>query len=379
MKLLEILKFSEEYLKKHSFLKPRLESENVISFVLKLERITLYAYFDMELNTEQKNEIKEILKEMAIKKMTFNELQKSGLKNSIEKDFTEENKELLLKSIEYLKKNNVSESKSDAEYIFGHVLNVKRTILSLNLKKEIKAAEREEIKKLLLRRAKEKEPIQYILGEWEFYGLPFKVDKRVLIPRADTEILVEQCKIILEDIAQPKVLEIGVGSGAISVVLAKSFPSGNFLGVDISEKALEVAVENRKLNGVEQNLKFLKSDIFSNVKDLDFDMIVSNPPYIPQAEYDGLMDEVKLHEPKEALTDRGEGLYFYDKISKEASKYLKNNGYLAFEVGYNQVEAVEKLMKKNSFAIVAIIKDYAGIDRVIVGRKSGEKIVDKNI
>ena len=265
----------------------------------------------------------------------------------------------------------------DTEYIIAHVLNVKRAILSMNLRREITEKEKEIIRNLLHKRAKEKKPLQYILGEWEFYGLPFKVDERVLIPRADTEILVEQCKFILKDLETPKILDIGTGSGAISVTLAKEFPKSSVLGADISSEALEVAVENRRMNSVEKNLKFIKSDVFSNIKDVDFDMIISNPPYIPQEEYEGLMPEVKLHEPKGALTDKGDGYYFYDKISKEAPKHLKDGGYLAFEVGYNQSQEVSKMMAKSGFNIVAIVKDYGGIERVVIGRKSGEKVVNE--
>lgn len=377
MKLLDILKFSEEYLKKYSFSKPRLESEKVISHVLNLERITLYAYFDMELNLEQKEKIKSYLKAMARNRVNFDELPKEEISVPKERDCTLENRALLQKSIDYLAKNDVIDSRLDAEYIFAHVLKVKRTILSMNLRKEISLAEKEEIKDLLYKRAKEKKPLQYLLGEWEFYGLPFKVDERVLIPRADTEILVEQCKFILNEIENPKVLDIGTGSGAISVTIAKEIPSATVLGADISGDALEVAVENRKINNVESNLKFIKSDVFSNIKDMDYDMIISNPPYIPQEEYEELMPEVKKHEPQRALTDNGDGYYFYKKISEEAPKYLKDGGYLAFEVGYNQAQEVSELMKKSGLQIIAIVKDYGGIERVVIGRKSGEESVDK--
>lgn len=378
MKLLDILKFSEEYLKKYSFSKPRLESEKVIAHVLKLDRITLYAYFDMELSLEQKNSIKEYLKNMARKRVGFEELPKENEdKENLKKDFRVENKELLLKCIEYLKKNGVADSRLDAEYIFAHVLNVKRSILSMNLIREITQEEKEKIKHLLHQRAKEKRPLQYILGEWEFYGYPFYVDERVLIPRADTEILVEQCKFILQELNNPKVLDIGTGSGAISIALAKEVPSANILGADISLDALEVAKENRELNRCESNLKFIKSDVFSSIKEFDYDMIISNPPYIPEDEYKELMPEVKLHEPMGALTDKGDGYYFYKKISEESPKYLKDGGYLVFEVGYNQAKKVSEFMEKNKFDIVAIVKDYGGIERVVIGRKSGEESVNE--
>lgn len=374
MKLLDILQFSEEYLKKYSFSKPRLESQKVISHVLNLDRITLYAYYDMELSLEQKEEIKNYLKKMARERKGFDEIYEKEEK--ISKDYTNENREILAKSIEYLRKNGVNEAKLDTEYIFSSVLNVKRSLLSMNLRKKIEEESKNKIKEMLIERAKNKTPLQYILGEWEFFGNPFKVDKRVLIPRADTEILVEQCKIILEEIEKPKVLDIGTGSGVISISLAKELKDGMFYGADISSDALEVAVINRELNGVENNLKFIKSDVFSNIKEKDFDMIISNPPYIPLHEYESLMPEVKLHEPIGALTDNGDGYYFYEKITKEAKDYLKDGGYIAYEVGYNQAQEVGKILEKEGYDLVAIVKDYGGIERVVIGRKSGEKNVD---
>lgn len=372
MKLLEILKFSEEYLKKYSFSKSRLESEKVIAYALKLDRISLYAYFDLELTLNQKEAIKDLLKEMARKRQGFDEIIKSRSQEAVEISYKDENLELLTKSIEYLKSNGVIDAKLDAEYIFAHILGVKRSTLTLNFHRKISEEEREKIKEMLISRAKNKRPLQYILGEWEFYGYPFNVDERVLIPRGDTEILVEQCKFLLENMENPKVLDIGTGSGAIAITLGKEVPNSEILGLDISSDALEVAVSNRELNGV-TNVKFLKSDIFSNVKDTDYDLIVSNPPYIPQDEYEELMPEVKLHEPLNALTDRGDGYYFYRKISEQARNYLKDKGYLAFEVGYNQGQEVAKLMSENKFDVVAIVKDYGGIERVVIGRKNGEK------
>ncbi|MGL6114766.1 MAG: peptide chain release factor N(5)-glutamine methyltransferase [Cetobacterium sp.] len=372
MDLLSILKFSEEYLKKYSFSKPRLESEKIIAHVLKLDRISLYAYFDLELTEEQKTEIKSFLKEMARKRVEFSQLLKE--KTTVEdiKSYQDENRELLRKSIEYLKNNNVADSRLDAEYIFAEVLGVTRATLTLNFHRKIKEEEKQKIREMLIERGKKKRPLQYILGEWEFFGLPFKVDERVLIPRADTEILVEQCKFILEQMENPKVLDIGTGSGAISITLGKIVPTAIVLGADISSDALAVAEENKHLNKV-NNVNFIKSDIFSNIIDKEYDLIVSNPPYIPQSEYETLMDEVKNHEPKGALTDSGDGYYFYKTISKEGKNHLKKGGYLAFEVGYNQAQEVAKFMENDGYDIVAIVKDYGNIERVVIGRKNGEK------
>ncbi len=377
MNLLEILNFSKEYLQKYSFSKPRLESEKLIAAVLKLDRITLYAYFDMELTSEQKEIIKKYLREMARGRIGFDELMKNKETEGIDmKNYKDENHELLKKSIEYLEKYQVPNARLDAEYIFAHILNVNRMTLTLSLNKKIEEEDKNRIREMLVARGKERKPLQYLLGEWEFYGYPFKVDERVLIPRADTEILVEQCKYLVAEINSPKIMDIGTGSGAIAISLGKELPNSHVLGVDISEGALEVATQNRDINEA-TNVKFIKSDLFSTLRDekyksVKFDLIVSNPPYIPTVEYESLMPEVLKYEPKNALTDNGDGYYFYEKISKEAKEFLTKDGYLAFEVGYNQAEKVAEFMRDNGFDIISIVKDYGGIDRVVIGKRREE-------
>lgn len=377
MKLLEILNFSKEYLQKYSFSKPRLESEKLIATVLKLDRITLYAYFDMELTAEQKDKIKRYLREMARGRIGFDELiQKKGEFELDMKNYKEENFELLKKSIEYLEKHQVPNARLDAEYIFAHILKVSRVTLTLSLNKRIEEEDKNKIREMLVARGRDRKPLQYLLGEWEFYGYPFKVDERVLIPRADTEILVEQCKYLMGDIVTPKIVDIGTGSGAIAISLGKELPNAHVLGIDISEGALTLANENRDLNKA-QNVKFIRSDIFSTLRDekyknVKFNLIVSNPPYIPTEEYKTLMPEVLKYEPKNALTDDGDGCYFYEKISKEANEFLTKDGYLAFEVGYNQAEKVAEFMRENNFDVISIVKDYGGIDRVVIGKRREE-------
>ena len=377
MRLLEILEFSKEYLKKYSFSKPRLESEKVISHILGIKRIELYSNFEMELESGEKDKIKIFLREMARKRKTFDEVikekensfeEKQEEKSSEKKSFKDENINLLSKSIQYLKKYNVENARLDAEYIFAYVLGVKRISLMLNFDKEISEENKNLIRQYIVRRGKYREPLQYIVKEWEFYGYPIKVDGRVLIPRQDTEILVEQCIFLMKEKENPKILDIGTGSGAISIALAKELPESEVLGLDVSDDALKMAVINRELNNV-SNLKFLKSDVFQHVREKNYDLIVSNPPYIPVEEYNELMPEVKEYEPRMALTDGGDGYYFYKKISEESVNYLKNGGYLAFEVGYNQGETVSQLMEKNGFQIIGRVADYGGIERVIIGRK----------
>ena len=364
MNLLEILKFVEEYLKKYSFSKPRLESEKLVSYVLNLDRIALYIHHERELTEEEKTSIKQFLKQMVEEKKSFDEIK--GEK----KDYKTENLDIFNKSVEYLKKNGVPSALVDTEYIFSEALKVSRNTLKYSMSREIKEEDKNKIREMLMLRAKSRKPLQYILGEWEFYGLPFKVRENVLIPRPDTEILVEQCIQLMREIEEPNILDIGSGSGAISIAIANELKSSSVTGVDINEDAIRLANENKVLNKVE-NVNFMKSDLFEKLdEDFKYDLIVSNPPYITKDEYETLMPEVKNFEPKNALTDLGDGLYFYREISKKAEAYLKDTGYLAFEIGYKQAKDVSKILEDNNFAILSIVKDYGGNDRVVLAKKA---------
>ena len=364
MNLVEILKFTEEYLKKYSFSKPRLEAEKLVSYVLNLDRIALYIHYERELSEDEKNSIKHYLKKMVEENKTFDDLK--GEKE----DFKTENLDIFNKSVDYLKKNGVPSPLLDTEYIFSDVLKVSSNTLKYSMSREIKKEDKDKIREMLVLRAKKRKPLQYILGEWEFYGLPFKVSEGVLIPRADTEILVEQCIQLMREVEEPNILDIGSGSGAISIAIANELKSSSVTGIDINEKAIELANENKTLNKIE-NVNFIKSDLFEKIdKDFKYDLIVSNPPYISKKEYETLMPEVKNYEPQNALTDLGDGLYFYREISKLAGEYLKDTGYLAYEIGYNQAKDVTKILQNNNFDILSVIKDYGGNDRVVIAKKA---------
>ena len=364
MNLVGILKFTEEYLKKYSFSKPRLEAEKLVSYVLNLDRIALYIHYERELSEDEKNSIKHYLKKMVEENKTFDDLK--GEKE----DFKAENLDIFNKSVDYLKKNGVPSPLLDTEYIFSDVLKVSRNTLKYSMSREIKEEDKDKIREMLVLRAKKRKPLQYILGEWEFYGLPFKVSEGVLIPRADTEILVEQCIQLMREVEEPNILDIGSGTGAISIAIANELKSSSVTGIDINEKAIELANENKTLNKIE-NVNFIKSDLFEKIdKDFKYDLIVSNPPYISKEEYETLMPEVKNYEPQNALTDLGDGLYFYREISKLAGEYLKGTGYLAYEIGYNQAKDVTKILQNNNFDILSVIKDYGGNDRVVIAKKT---------
>ena len=223
-----------------------------------------------------------------------------------------------------------------------------------------------------LERRKDREPIQHILGKTSFMGLEFKITPDVLIPRPDTEILVEEVLRNLSD--GSRILDLCTGSGCILISLLKYSNAAEGVGTDISSAALEVAGENAE-SILGSQAEFLCGDLFEPLKGMDpkdskFDIIVSNPPYIKTDVIKTLEPEVKDHEPMIALDGLDNGLYFYEKIIPEAPKYLAPGGMLFFEIGYDQSEAVSGLMKKEGYVDVNVVKDYADLDRVVYGTKS---------
>lgn len=207
-------------------------------------------------------------------------------------------------------------------------------------------------------------PLQYLIGEQEFMGLPFTVTPDVLIPRQDTEVLVEEALKFLKP--GQRVLDMCTGSGCIAISLKSFVPQADVTAVDVSERALLVAEENSRRNQLPVN--FVHSDLFSAITD-KYDMIVSNPPYIPSAVILTLMPEVQDHEPMLALDGMEDGLYFYDKITEESVDFLKEGGMLLYEIGHDQGEAVSEMMRKAGYQDVRVVKDLAGLDRVVVGRR----------
>lgn len=215
-------------------------------------------------------------------------------------------------------------------------------------------------------------PLQYIVGEWEFMGMPFKVNENVLIPRQDTEILVEKAlEIIGSEFEKIKgkisVMDMCTGSGCIGISVAKKCQNTSVTCVDISKAALEVAKENGKLNGV-KNISFIESDLFENVNG-KFNVIISNPPYITSAEIKKLMPEVKDFEPHLALDGDSDGLKFYKLIINQSKEYLNENGYILFEIGCDQGEQVKKLLFEKGYTDIEVLKDLGGNDRVVIGKR----------
>ena len=256
-------------------------------------------------------------------------------------------------------KNDVTSPKQNAETIISHVLKMKRLDTYLHLEKEISDVQLNAIIEITDRRKKH-EPLQYILGETEFYGYKIKVSNSVLIPRPETELLVE--RIINDEKKINSILDIGTGSGAIVIALAKNMDYMKIDAVDISESALKIAQQNADLNDIEIN--FFQSDIFENVIG-KYDIIISNPPYISQKEYEQLPKEIKDHEPKSALQAKNDGLFFYEKILRNAKEHLTESGKIYFEIGYDQAEKITEIAKENEFSNIQVFKDLNGFDRIM--------------
>jgi len=205
-------------------------------------------------------------------------------------------------------------------------------------------------------------PLQHITGEQEFMGLPFLVSDKVLIPRQDTEILVEEALKYLRP--GMRFLDLCTGSGCILLSLQHACPGAEGTGADISEEALKIAEKNRER--LAPGAKLMESDLFEKIEG-SFDLIVSNPPYIKSEEIAELMEEVRLYEPLLALDGHEDGLYFYKRIAGESRAHLKKNGRLYFEIGYDQGVSVPRIMEEQGFCEIEVIKDLAGLDRVVKG------------
>jgi release factor glutamine methyltransferase len=258
---------------------------------------------------------------------------------------------------------------NEAELVYSHVLNCERLSLYLNKEMRLGRNKSAQVSRILRRRIMG-EPLQYILGVTEFMGLEFKVDKRALIPRSETEILVESAIEQLKAIGKisPKILDLGTGSGCIAVSIARLFPRAIVWASDISSQALELAKKNAGLHNVE--IKFLQADLFSGpkIKKEKFDLIISNPPYVTTSQLSSLPRELSF-EPQLALAAGVDGLNFYRRIICQAAAHLNDIGSLAFEIGANQAQTVKVMLAKGNFSDIRIIKDYNGVKRVVIAKQ----------
>lgn len=309
-------------------------------------------------------------------------------------------KEALEEATQKLKSNGIEEARRDAVQLLCHVLKKDRVFLIVHDKDFVDEKILETYFALIERRALN-EPLQYITGKQEFFGLDFEVTKDVLIPRPETEILVEAALEILNSkfkiqklkteaidkrqrtkdegqrtkdenqIGNYLLCDVGVGSGCIIVTLLHERNYLRGVGLDISKNALRVAERNAERHGVKMRLMLLKSDCFAVLEEkvFQFDLIVSNPPYINETDFQTLQSEVKNYEPRIALTPEGDGLRVIKKLLKDAPKFLKSNGYLLIEIGYDQSEIVKELIDEKIWTLVEIRRDLQNIPRIVVLRK----------
>lgn len=268
-----------------------------------------------------------------------------------------------------LKENNFEFPEKEAQDIVCHVLQIDKIKL-YSLNPEIDKKNLGEITKLVERRLK-KEPLQYIIGKCDFFNIQIKVDKGVFVPRPETEFLVEAFIEITKKKDKEKkfLLDLCTGSGCIALAIAKNLPYLNVFGVDISEKAIKYAEENKKINNI-SNAFFIVGDLFSPFRGNSFSYITANPPYVKTEEIENLQAEIKEYEPKEALDGGPTGLLYYERILKEAYLYLSNEGFIFLEIGINQSNLIREIANNNGFEIIKIVKDLAGIERVMILKRS---------
>ncbi len=268
-----------------------------------------------------------------------------------------------------LAEEGIEEFSLDAWYLLEYVTGVSKAMYFAEPERAVSEENADRYIDCIRRRAAHI-PLQHITGEQEFMGYPFCVNEHVLIPRQDTEILVEEAIQVMRP--KMKVLDMCTGSGCIVLSILKMCREKYYMtelqgiGADVSEEALKVARENGRRLGVP--VTWIQSDLFAKIPEEEkYDVIVSNPPYIETAVIDTLQEEVRLHDPYIALDGKEDGLYFYRRIISEAGKYLKTQGKLMFEIGCDQAEAVEELMKNAGYEQITVKKDLAGLDRVVYG------------
>tara|TARA_B100000674_G_C37932838_1_gene958814 strand:+ start:506 stop:1348 length:843 start_codon:yes stop_codon:yes gene_type:complete len=266
-----------------------------------------------------------------------------------------------------LKLNNVKSYGLDSELLLSKTLNFTREKLLINLNKKIEKRNLIKFTKLVSRRIK-KEPIAYILKKKEFWRYNFQVNKDVLVPRPETEIIVDEVLKLTNLRSYKKILDIGTGSGCILISIIKERPKFKGTAIDISKKALKVAAVNAKMHQLQNKIKFININI-DKFNHNNYDFIVSNPPYINYSDFVRLNDDVRLHEPKQALYGGTQGLDCIKKIIVKSKNLLKINGKLIIEIDNKQLKHSKKILKLSGFYVNKISKDYFGNDRIIISTK----------
>lgn len=265
----------------------------------------------------------------------------------------------------------VEAPRQNVERMLEKVMSLKRIELYLNPKREVTVSEEAEFKNMLDRRLAS-EPLQYILGETEFYGIKYKCDRRALIPRPETEFVVQSALKYIDGRRGLRILDLGCGCGAIVVAVAVKNPDQDYFASDVSTDAIELARENASLNDISDKIEFRTGSMLSPFKndDLKFNLVLSNPPYIKSGEFELLHEQIKRFEPRRALLAGPDGLEFIRQMISEASEHLQTDGFLIFEVGLGQAELIrEFISSRSAFEYVESVVDYRGVKRVVVLRK----------
>ena len=270
--------------------------------------------------------------------------------------------ETLKTAAEVLRQNGVAEPRREAKSLLAFTLQKDKTFLIAHSEYELSGEEEKRFRAILRRRAN-REPFQYITGKQEFYGLDFEVSNGVLIPRPETELIVENAVELLPENAE--FCEVGIGSGCISVSILHEIETASAIGLDVSEKALQIAAINAETHNVSDRLKLQISDVFDILQTEKFDLIVSNPPYISGEDMENLQAEVRRFEPLSALTDGADGLSIIKKIVDDAPQFLKPRGFLLLEIGFGQADDVEQMFDENIWKSVEILPDLQNIPRIV--------------
>ena len=276
--------------------------------------------------------------------------------------------EKLREASEILQLSGIAEPRREANSLLALALEKDKTFLIAHPEYALSNEEEKHFRDFLRRRAS-REPFQYIAGRQEFYGLDFEVNRSVLIPRPETELIVESAIEILRDKRNSKFCEVGIGSGCIAVSILHEVKTSKAIGLDVSPEALEVAARNAAKHKVLNRLELKLSDVFEVVNDEKFDLIVSNPPYIPSEEIKDLQAEVRDFEPLTALTDDKDGLSIIRKIIVESPNFLNEEGFLLLEIGFGQSEAAREMFAPEIWRVVEILPDLQGIPRTVKALK----------
>ncbi len=277
--------------------------------------------------------------------------------------------EAIQKTTGYFERKGIESARVNAELLLAEVLGKKRLELYLSYDQPLKENEMNKYRSVIARRGKF-EPLQYIIGHTEFFGYKICVDQSVLIPRPESEVLIEMVIDDFSDKENLKILDIGTGSGCLSIALAKKLNNVHITAVDISYKASRLAEYNAKINEIENKIKFLTADINSIVGgdfNDQYDIVISNPPYVSLADFQNLQPEIKDYEPKNAVTDNANGFTFYRRIAAFSQNALRKGGALYLETGQGMAPDVEKILEGNNFSNLKVRKDYLDIERVIKG------------